>query len=843
LIINKEKEDLERLVNRSINNMKKLFFIPLLLLFITPATAQINLGNTIENVSYERPVEYEVAGITIQGITNLDKNAIITLSDLTVGDKIMIPGEEISKAITKLWAQNLFADIKIEASKVLGNNIFLDITLKELPRLSKFGFKGASKSEVDKIREKVELVRGKIVNDNLINNTQHIVEEYFTDKGYLNTEVVINQMVDTTVAASVILEVDIKKGEKIKISEINFSGVTKFKTKKLKRQLKETKEKMFFRIFKTSKFLDEAYQTDLQSIIALYNEKGYRDARIVKEEIVNVSDKLISINLTIEEGLQYHFRDISWLGNTKYNSEFLNQMLGIKRGDVYDQKMMSERLQMSMSGTDISSLYMDDGYLFFNIDPIEVLAEEDSIDFEIRIYEGKQATINKVSVIGNTKTNEHVIMREIRTKPGELFRRSDVIRSQEELNRLNYFNPQTLGVSPKPDPQTGNVDIEYTVEEKPSDQIELQGGWGAGRVVGTFGLTFNNFSLKNILNKKGWSPLPSGDGQKISLRASSNGSYYQNYSFSFTEPWLGGNKPNSLSFTVYHSIQNYSTDAVENRMDITGVNLGLGKRLRWPDDYFSTSQSLSFQQYTLSNRQLVPGFSNGVSKNITYRSVLSRSSVFDPIFPKAGSQFTLTGHFTPPYSLFNNKDYSTMDLEDKYEWLEYFKVKMSSTWYTNPFANLVIKAHSEFGFLNSYNDEVGLPPFERFYIGGDGLSGFAMDGREVVGLRGYANQAVSQHLSGGGSIYSKYYLEMRYPLSLNPSSTIYATAFAEAGNAWGSFQDFNPFEVKRSLGVGIRIFMPMFGLLGVDFGHGYDPLEGSTEKSGWQTHFSIGQQF
>ena len=823
--------------------MKNLFFIPLLFLFITPVTAQINLGNTIENVSYERPVEYEVAGITIQGITNLDKNAIITLSGLTVGDKIIIPGEEISKAITKLWAQNLFADIQIEASKILGNNIFLDIRLQELPRLSKFGFKGASKSEVDKIREKVELVRGKIVNDNLINNTKHIVTEYFTDKGFLNTEVTINQIVDTAVVASVILEVDINKGEKIKISEINFTGVTKFKTKKLKRQLKETKEKMFFRIFKTSKFLDEAYQTDLQSIIALYNEKGYRDVRIVKEEIIDVSDKLISINLTIEEGLQYHFRNISWLGNTKYNSEYLNQMLGIKAGDVYDQKMMSERLQMSMSGTDISSLYMDDGYLFFNIDPIEVLAEEDSIDFEIRIYEGKQATINRITVSGNTKTNEHVIMREIRTKPGELFRRSDVIRSQEELNRLNYFNPQTLGVTPKPDPQTGNVDIEYTVEEKPSDQIELQGGWGAGRVVGTFGLTFNNFSLKNILNKKGWTPLPSGDGQRISLRASSNGSFFQNYSFSFTEPWLGGNKPNSLSFTVYHSIQNYSTDAVENRMDITGVNLGLGKRLRWPDDYFSTSQSISFQQYKLSNRQLVPGFSNGISKNITYRSVLSRSSVFDPIFPKAGSQFTLTGHFTPPYSLFNDKDYSTMALEEKYEWLEYFKLKASSTWYTNPFSNLVVKAHGEFGFLMTYNDKVGLPPFERFYIGGDGLSGFAMDGREVVGLRGYANQAVSQHLTGGGRMYSKYYLEMRYPLSLNPSSTIYATAFAEAGNAWGSFQDFNPFEVKRSLGVGVRIFMPMFGLLGVDFGHGYDPLEGSTEKSGWQTHFSIGQQF
>ena len=824
--------------------MKKLRLIHLLFLLISSSiSAQINLRNSIENVSYEKPVEYEIAGITIQGITNLDKNAIITLSGLTVGDKIMIPGEEISKAITKLWAQNLFADIQIHVSKILGTNIFLDIVLQELPRLSKFGFKGGSKSEVEKIREKVELVRGKIVNDNLINNTKHVVKEYFTEKGFLNANVSITQITDTAEVANVILEINIDKGEKIKINEINFKGVTKFKIKKLKRQLKDTKEKSFFRIFKTSKFLDEAFETDLQSIVALYNEKGYRDARIVKKEIVNVSDKLISINLTIEEGLQYHFRDISWLGNTKYDSDYLDQLLGINSGDIYDQKMMNDRLQMSMSGTDISSLYMDDGYLFFNIDPIEILAEKDSIDFEIRIYEGKQATINKVSVTGNTKTNEHVIMREIRTKPGELFRRSDVIRSQEEINRLNYFNPQTLGVTPKPDPQTGNVDIEYTVEEKPSDQIELQGGWGAGRVVGTFGLTFNNFSLRNFFNKEAWSPLPSGDGQRISLRASSNGSFFQNYSFSFTEPWLGGNKPNSLSFTIYQSIQNYSTPTVENRMDITGINLGLGKRLRWPDDYFSTNQSISFQQYKLTNRQLVPGFSNGTSKNITFKSVVSRSSIFDPIFPKAGSQFTLTGHFTPPYSLFNDKDYSSMELAEKYEWLEYFKVKFSSTWYTNPFANLVIKANSEFGFLNSYNKDVGLPPFERFYVGGDGLTGFAMDGREVIGLRGYANQTVSQHLTAGGSIYSKYYLEMRYPLSLDPSATVYATAFAEAGNAWDSFDKFNPFEVKRSLGFGIRIFMPMFGLLGVDFGHGYDPLEGATEKSGWQTHFSIGQQF
>ena len=824
--------------------MKKNLLISIFILLIPlSSSAQINIGNNLENISYERPVEYEIAGITVSGIENLDKNAIITLSGLDVGSKIMVPGEKLSKAITKLWDQNLFADISINVSKVLGSNIFLEIYLEELPKLSKFGFQGASKSEVDKIRDKIELTRGEIVTDNIINNTKHVIIEYFKDKGYLNTVVEISQVTDPSSLSSVILDIDINKGEKVKINSITFEGVNEVKEKKLKRTLKETKEKKFFRIFKTSKFLDEAFETDLEKIINLYNEKGFRDAQIVSKNIDEISSNLIDINITIEEGIKYHFRNIDWLGNTKYNSEYLDLLLGIKSGDVYDEKMMNERLQMSMSGTDITSLYMDDGYLFFNIEPVETLVEEDSIDFEIRIYEGKQATINKVTVIGNTKTNDHVIMREIRTKPGELFSRSDIIRSQEELNRLNYFNPQTLGVTPKPDPQTGNVDIEYSVEEKPSDQIELQGGWGAGRVVGTLGLTFNNFSLKNIFDKSTWSPLPSGDGQRISIRAQTNGSFFQNYSFSFTEPWLGGKKPNSLNFSAYNSIQDYSTDDVENRLDIIGINLGLGKRLRWPDDYFTMSQSISVQQYKLKNRQLVPGFSNGISKNISYRTTFSRSSIFDPIFPKTGSQFTFIGHFTPPYSLFNKKDYSTMTLNEKYEWLEYFKIKLNGTWYANPFADLVIKTHSAFGFLMDYNSEVGLPPFERFFVGGDGLMGFNMDGREVIGLRGYANNSLSQHLIAGGSIYSKYTLELRYPLSLNPNSTIYATGFAEAGNAWGSFSDFNPFEVKRSLGFGIRIFMPMFGLLGFDFAHGYDPIPGSTQKSGWQTHFSIGQQF
>lgn len=822
--------------------MKKIVFIySLILFFPVVLSAQINITNDLNNISYETPVEYEVGGITVEGIENLDKNAIITLSGLNVGNKIMVPGENLAKAITKLWDQNLFADIRIDVSKIMGNNVFLEIHLEELPKLSKFGFTGASKSESDKIRDEIKLTRGKIVTENLINNTKHIILEYYKDKGFLNTSVDISQTTDTNSVSSIILDIDINKGEKVKINSISFSGINEFTEKKLKRTLKETKEKKSFRIFKTSKFLDEAFKTDLDEIINIYNEKGFRDAQIVLEEISNLSPSLIDINISIKEGIKYHFRNIDWLGNTKYNSEYLDLLLGIKPGDVYNEKMMNERLQMSMSGTDITSLYMDDGYLFFNIDPVEILVEDDSIDYEIRIYEGKQATINKVSVVGNTKTNEHVIMREIRTKPGELFSRSDIIRSQEELNRLNYFNPQTLGVTPKPDPQTGNVDIEYSVEEKPSDQIELQGGWGAGRVVGTMGVTFNNFSLKNIFDKKTWRPLPSGDGQKISLRAQTNGSFFQNYSFSFTEPWLGGKKPNSLSFSAFHSIQDRSTDVIDNRLDVIGLNLGLGKRLRWPDDYFSLSQSISVQQYKVNNYSLVPGLSNGISKNISYRTTFSRSSIFDPIFPKSGSQFTLIGHFTPPYSLFNKKDYTTMSLEEKYEWLEYFKIKLNGTWYANPFADLVIKTQSAFGFLMNYNSDVGLPPFERFFVGGDGLMNWSMDGREVIGLRGYENNSISDLY--GGSIYSKYTLELRYPLSLNPSSTIYATAFAEAGNAWGTFEDFNPFEVKRSLGFGIRIFMPMFGLLGFDFAHGYDPIPGAIQKSGWQTHFSIGQQF
>ena len=821
--------------------MKKILIV---FIFLSISVfGQVSLNNDISNLSYENPIEFEIGGVIVTGIDNLDKNAIITISDLKVGEKILIPGEKISKAIKNLWDQNLFESIDINIVKIVNNNIFLEINLKQLPKLSKYSLNGLKKGEKSKIRDKINLTKGQVVNENLITNTEQIIKNYYIEKGFPKISVSTNSKFDSADNKNITLDIYIDKGEKIKINEIIFSGNFSFEDKKLKRKLKDTKEKKIFRLFKTSKLLTEKFNDDLNNLIQFYNEQGYRDARIKNQKINYNSNNLMNIEINIHEGNKFYYRNINFLGNSKHSSSFLNSILGISKGDLYDEKLLNERINANALGNDISSLYMDDGYLFFNIEAVEVLVENDSIDLEIIIYEGKQAKINKIEVSGNTKTNDHVIMREIRTNPGELFSRSNISRSIEQLTRLNYFDPQNIGVLPNPDPISGNVDIKYTLEEKSSDQLSLSGSWGAGRLFGTFGVSFNNFSLKNILTKTNGSRLPSGDGQSISLNATSNGSFYQGYSFSFNEPWLGGKKPNSLNFTIYRSIQDYSTDEIENKMDLIGINLGLGKRLKWPDDYFTINNSINFQKYTLSNRQLVPGFSNGISKNLSYRATLSRSSIFDPIYPKTGSQFTINGNFTPPYSLIFNRDGNLMTLAEKYEWLEYIKVKLNGTWYTNPLGNLVFKTHSEFGVIRPYNNSIGIPPFERFYVGGDGLNVFMLDGREVIGLRGYANQSVSSHLTGGGSIYSKYTLELRYPLSLNPTSTIYATIFAEGGNAWESPTSFNPFEIKRSIGTGIRIFMPMIGILGVDFGYGFDSLPGSIEKSGWQTHFSIGQQF
>jgi outer membrane protein insertion porin family len=656
------------------------------------ANAQIQLGNTgSDEISYTNPKEYIIGGITIGGNNKLDAEAVLLISGISVGDTISIPGDKTQKLVRKFWEQGLFSNVKLNATKIEAGKIFLEIYLDELPRLSMFSFKGLVKHEVEKIKDELNLYRGKIITQDLVYNSKHIVKRYFVDKGYLNTSVDIKLRPDTSLRNGQIADIYIDKNDRVKIKNISFKGLNNFSEKKLLKTMKNTKEKNFFRIFKASRYLESNFKEDKAAIIDLYNQKGYRDARIISDTMYRNDEKTINIDLVIEEGKQYFFRDIDWVGNTKHSSEKLAEILGIQQGDIFDAKLLQERSQQSFAGDDIKSLYMDEGYLFCTINPVEVLVENDSIDFEIRIHEGNPAIIRDVNVVGNTKTKDHVIYRELRTTPGSLFRKSDVIRSQEELIRLGYFNPQKLGVNPKPDPSTGMVDIEYSVEETSTDQIQLQGGWGANSFVGTLGLSLNNFSIQNLFKKEKWDPIPSGDGQRMSIQATSNGDFYQSYNISFTEPWLRGDKPNSLSITLSHSIFNSS-----GKLKSTGLHFGLGKRLAVPDDYFTLMQNLSIQRYNLSNYTLVRDFRDGHSNNINYRVSLSRNSVFNQFYPKSGSTFTVSGEFTPPYSLFDGKDYSdpNMTSAEKYEFLEYYKMKFSTDWYTNLFSDFVIRTHS-----------------------------------------------------------------------------------------------------------------------------------------------------
>ena len=815
---------------------------------LTDLHAQVTLGGEENEIDYSNPKEYTIGGITVSGIKYLDENVLKTLSGLAVGDKIKVPGEKISKAIENLWKQNLLADIKIEYTKIEGDNIFLNIAMTERPRLSKFSFTGVTKGEANKLREKINLVSGKIVNENLIKVTTYEVKEFFTDKGYLNAEVKIDVINDSVPANSQTLIINVKENKKTRIHAINIEGNTVFKDAKLRRQMKDTKRYQWWNVFRSSKFIAENFEKDKQRMIDKYTEKGFRDAHIAFDTVYAYSRKRVNVDIRIEEGHKYYFRTITWTGNTKYRSGQLDTLLGIKKGDVYNQKRLDEGLNMSANGRDVTSLYMDDGYLFFQINPVEIQVENDSIDIEMRMYEGKQAMINKISVSGNTKTNDKVILREIRTKPGQLFSRADVIRTQRELAQLGYFDPEKLGVNPKPNSADGTVDIDYVVEEKPSDQVELSGGWGAGQVVGTLGVSFNNFSARNIFKKGNWTPLPSGDGQKLSLRFQTNGVYYQSYNASFTEPWLGGKKPNSLSVSVYRSLQtNGQPKSSETRQSISinGVSVGLGKRLQWPDDFFNIYYEASYAYYALKNYQTSFLFSDGYSNNINFQVTLSRNSVNQPIYPTAGTSFAFTIQATPPYSLFNDIDYKTAEDRVKYKFIEYHKWKFTSSWFTPVTGKkLILASKASFGFLGYYNKDIGQSPFERFYLGGDGLSGFSLDGREIIAHRGYDNQSLSP--SVGGTIYDKFTMELRYPVSLNPNATIYGMGFLEAGNSWSRFRDFNPFTVKRAAGVGVRIFLPMFGLLGLDWGYGFDRTNYDSlnaKHHGAEFQFTLGQQF
>lgn len=885
----------------------KITFLVSALIFSTLSFAQIRYGAkqpSSDNISmsYSNPQVYEIAEIKIEGSEFLDSNALTSISGLKVGDKIKIPGDNISGAIRKLWKQGLIGDIKIYASKVENGKVFLTIELAERPRLSKFNFTGITKSQESEIREKINLIRGRVMTDAIIKNAELTVKKYFAEKGYLNTTVDITYVKDTILSNNVILEVGVDKKRKVKVHDINFYGDENFSASRLKKKLKNTGERVRLKLpsalisktiqfiksgeqkrplvdssalvtrdgfknflnsnvklnfFKSSKFVKAKYEEDKESLISFYNSKGYRDAEIVSDTSYRYDDKSIDIDFHVNPGTKYYFRDIMWKGNYVYEDEYLDRILAIEKGDVYDLELLDKKLQFNPNGLDVSSQYLDNGYLFSNITPVEVKIEGDSVDIEMRVFEGAKAKINKVYVTGNDRTNDHVIMREIRTLPGQYFSRAELIRTQRELSQLGYFDPEQVSPNPIPNPADETVDIEWSLVERPSDQIELSGGWGGTfGFVGTLGLIFNNFSLRNIPNFDKWRPLPVGDGQKLSLRFQANGRQFQSYSTSFSEPWLGGKKPNSFGVSFNYSVQrsiNFITDETLGSLKVLGATVSLGRRVKWPDDYFTVSNSVSYLNYDLFNFGQSLGFSSGVANNFTFNTTIARNSIDNPMFPRGGSSVSLNIALTPPFSLFRDINYETAPNVEKYKWVEYHKWMFDAKYYLKLVGNLVLESRGHIGVIGQYTNKAGIGPFERFQLGGDGLTGtnFLL-GNEVIGLRGYPNNSIVPNDDSGtpndrsddirgGTIFNKYVMELRYPVSLNPSATIYVLAFAEAGNNWNKFSDFNPNVLKKSVGFGARIFMPAFGLLGLDWGYGYDDDPSTGQRSGAQFHFSIGQ--
>lgn len=830
----------------------KIFGFLCLLMLGGQAVAQIRMQGAQNLVlDYNNPQKYEIGGITVSGTKFLDPATLISITGLKVGDQIQVPGEDLSKAINKLWAQGILGNIEVSATKVEGRFIFLDFYLTERPRLSKFTFSGIKKGQADELRDKISLIRGKVVTDAVINNTKNTVRKYYLEKGYMNAKIDVTQKPDSLLANSVILNINIDKKEKVKIEEITFSGNNAIAESKLQKQMKNTKERKFYKIFTSSKFLKSGFEDDKKAIVEYYNSQGYRDAQVVSDSIVKLSEDRIQVFVTVEEGRKYYFRDITWTGNYVYDDKFLAGVLGIKEGSVYSKETLDRRLSYNPSGLDITSLYMDDGYLFFNIEPVEVLVEGDSIDIEMRISEGAQARIKEVTVAGNTKTSDHVILRELRTIPGQKFSRADLIRSRNEIANLGYFDAEQIGMNPIPNPQDGTVDIKYTVVEKPSDQFTLSGGWGGFQgFVGTAGFVFNNFSLRKANKLKHWTPVPAGDGQRVALNVQANGYRYQSYSLSFTEPWLGGRKPNSLSVslskTVSRQLSYYDAkiSPTDPLIKINGLTVGLGRRLTWPDDYFVLSHSLAYYQYKLRDYPLTRDFSNGTSNSISLTTTLARTSYDSPIFTRRGSSVSLSANLTPPYSLFSNSR------KNNYEWPEFHKWMFDASWFVSLVSGkeraLVLNARSHFGFLGTYNNKIGISPFERFKLGGNGMGvGTMLVGTEYIGLRGYEDATVTPSQAGGVA-FDKFVLEMRYPITLNPSATVFVLSFAEAGNNFGNYREFNPYKLYRSVGVGARVFMAAFGLLGFDYGYGLDnypatPGSAGSPKGG-RFHFMIGQQ-
>ena len=793
-------------------------------------------------MEYSEPRDYEIGGIEVKGYEYTDPNAVIAVSGLKVGSTLKLSGDDIGKAIRKLWKQGLFVDVHILMNRVVGDAIYLDIVVKEYPRFARHAWRGVKKGMHDDLNDAVNryLLKGRAATETMKMNAIREVKGFFIDKGFPDAQIVVTEEEDIVLKNSVRWIFNVEKGKRIKIEQINFTGNETVKSSKLRGLMKETKKRRFpMGIFKPSKFIEYEYKNDKENIVAYYNNKGKRDTRIIRDSAYMTDIPLkngktrkgIIIEIDLAEGNQYYFGDIDIRGNTTYSSAVLREVLGIKKGDLYNEELLQTRLNFDRNGRDISTLYMDNGYLFFQVNPVEKGVIGDTVNIEIRIQEGPVALIDKVIIIGNDRTHEHVIRRELRTLPGNKFSRSDIIRSQRELMALNYFNPETMSINTPVNPQRGTVDIIYGVDERPSDQLELSAGWGGfGRgLIGTLGVTFNNFSLRNLFNSAAWNPLPQGDGQRLSLRIQTNGRYYQSYNFSFTEPWLGGRKRNALSVSAYHSrFNNGQIPESSNfqQLVITGVTVGLGTQLKWPDDFFNYQVSMEYQNMDLLRRFdfTIP---TGNFHDLSIRQVLSRSSINHPIFPESGSTISLSLKLTFPYSLINGVDYTDPALTDpqRFKFVEYHKWDFETAWYTKIAKNLVVKTEAKMGFLGSYNPKVGLSPFGRYELGGDGISNFVgLQGKDIISLRGYKDpvQDVSAANQTGAAIYNKFTMELRYLISPNPNATIYVLGFLQGGNAWAGIRDYNPFMLKRSAGLGLRVFLPMFGTLGFDYGIGFD---------------------
>ncbi|MFT6035771.1 MAG: outer membrane protein insertion porin family [Marivirga sp.] len=879
--------------------MKK---IKVLIIFLV--VAQIAQAQLTTTINYNNPKRYEVVEIVAKGLEYLDEGAVISITGIKIGDKIDIPGDDISFAIRKLWKQGLFSDATVFYEVMEDGKIKLILELVERPRMVKFSFQGVKKSKITELSDEITLVKGRILTDASIKNAELNIISYYQDKGFLNVTVESETKIDSLIGNGVELIFDVYRGAKVKINDIYFVGNENFGDRRLRSKMKETSEKLHFTLvedifskaihsspkdwfhfltlqkpidngtlldylgehaninfFKSSKLVKSEFKNDKKTIIAFYNTKGFRDAEITYDSIYREKGD-VSIELGINEGQKYYFRDIEWKGNFTYPDNTLSLILNIKKGDVYDLDKINRKLNYDPVGGDISSLYMDNGYLFFNITPVEVQVQNDSIDIELRIFEGSKATIKEVNIFGNTRTNDHVILRELQTIPGDYFSRRDLIETQRRLSQLGYFNPETVNPVPVPNGADGTVNINWELEEVSNDQIQLSGGWG-GQIgfVGSLGITFNNFSLSNFLDFGSWDPLPVGDGQVLSLSFQANGRQYQSYNASFTEPWLGGKKPNALTVGSSYSYIGRVVNQFDPGSDLDGSfrilrgYVTLSRRLKWPDNFFTLANTLEYSKYKLNNYGSSLGCSTCDANNIIFKTTIARNSVNNPIFPRSGSNISLSVSLTPPYSVFNNLDYDNVSFEKSINFVEYNKWMFDASFFNKIVGDLVINTRANFGIINNYSSGVSVGPFERFILGGSGLGGqnFLL-GSEIIGLRGYEDNSISpteavfdaaanrQVSLRGGAIYNKFVMELRYPVSLNPSATIYVLGFGEAGNAWSNFKSYNPYDLKRSAGLGARIFMPAFGTIGIDWGYGFDTAPGTNVISGSQVHFTIGNQ-